>query len=104
VRQGALSFKASGTSSSLLSRTVLYLPRIGLWGDVATDRKTALFIVAVILALSLAATAVHEKPLVKNDISLKKKCPSPKPSVTISPYKIPLPIMVTNEKGVGEKG
>ena len=76
----------------------------------ATDRKTALFIVVVIVALLLVTTAIHlnnehflkNDALLKENISLKKKCPSPRPSITIEPYRIPLPVM--NEKGVGKKG
>jgi hypothetical protein len=76
-----------------------------------TDRKTALLIVAVIVALSLVAATIHfyDKPLFNKDalfkknISLKKKCPSPKPSITIEPYRIPLPVMIASEKSVGKK-
>jgi hypothetical protein len=59
------------------------------------------------VALSLVAASIHfhdlnKASLLKKDISLKKKCPSPKPSITIEPYRIPLPVM--KEKGIGKKG
>lgn len=60
----------------------------------------ALVIAAVILAISLAAIAIHfhEKPLLKSN-----RCPSPRPSITIEPYRTPLPIMNVSEKDAGEK-
>jgi hypothetical protein len=81
-------------------------------GDAAMDRKKALFMVAALVALLLVVTAIYlngeplvqKDALVKKNISLKNKCPSPRPSVTIEPYRIPLPIMNLSERGVAKKG
>jgi hypothetical protein len=59
----------------------------------ATYRRTALIILVAIVAISLAFAVVHEKALVKDDISLKKKCPPRKTPITVDPYRIPLPVM-----------
>ncbi len=45
----------------------------------------------------------NKDALFKKNISLKKKCPSPKPSITIEPYRIPLPVMIASEKSIGKK-
>jgi hypothetical protein len=77
------------------------MPHISSWGDVATDKKTALLIVTAIVALSLVAASIHfydkshlsKASLLKKNASSKNKCPPPKPSITIEPYRIPLPAM-----------
>jgi hypothetical protein len=60
----------------------------------------ALYIIVAIVTISLTVAVVHEKILVKDDISLKKKCPPRKTPITVDPYRIPLPTM---DAGTREK-